>query len=73
VQTVADGNIDQAVAAADWDGRLRTVVREREQARPLAAAQNDREDFVVHRHRRWLVRDSTSTGAAARECRATAV
>ena len=34
----------------DWHGWLRAVLSQREQPRPLAAAEDDREDFVVHRH-----------------------
>src|SRR5437773_645974 len=50
MQTVTDGDVDQPVCAADRNGRLRPVLRERKEARALSAAQNNREDFVVHRH-----------------------
>ena len=49
VQAVADRDVDQAVLAADRDRRLRAVLRERKQARALSAAENDRQNFVVHR------------------------
>ena len=50
MQTVTDWDVDQPVGAADWNGRLRPVQRQRKKARALAAAQNNREDLVVHRH-----------------------
>jgi hypothetical protein len=50
VQAVADGNVNQPVLAPDWHGWLRAVMCQREQPRPLAAAEDNREDFVVHRH-----------------------
>ena len=51
VQAVADRDVDEAVAAADRHGRLRAMQRQRKEARALPAAQNDREDFVVHGHK----------------------
>jgi hypothetical protein len=48
MQTVADWNIDQAILAADGNGGLRSVSCERKQARALPAAENERENFVVH-------------------------
>ena len=49
---------------ADRHGRLRAVLRQRKQPRPLAAAENDREDFVVHGHalrKAYTARDSHVT------------
>ena len=51
VQAVADRDVDQAVLAADRDRRLRTKLRERKQPRALTAAEHERQDFVVERHR----------------------
>ena len=50
VQAVADRNIDEPVAAADRHRGLGSMMRERKQSRSLAAAQDDRQNFVVHRH-----------------------
>ena len=50
VQAVADRHVDQPVFAANRHCRLRPVLRQWKEARPLAAAQNQREYFVVHRH-----------------------
>ena len=47
VQAVADRHVDQAVLAADRHRRLRALLRERKEARSLAAAEDDRE-HVVH-------------------------
>ena len=51
VQAVADRDVDQPVLAADRHRRLRAVLREREEPGSLAAAEDDRQNFVVHRHR----------------------
>jgi len=50
VQAVADRDVDQPVAAADRDGRLGSMLRQRKQARSLPAAEDDGQDLVVHRH-----------------------
>jgi hypothetical protein len=50
VEAVADRDVDQSIAAADRHGRFRALQRQRIQPRPLAAAKNDREHVVVHRH-----------------------
>ena len=50
MQAIADRNVDQAVLSADRDGRLGPVLRQRKQPRSLPAAENEREDFVVHGH-----------------------
>src|SRR5262249_31857085 len=47
VQTVADRNIDEAVLAADRDGRLRSHVREREEPRAASSAE-DQCEHVLH-------------------------
>ena len=49
VQAIADRDVDEAVAPADWHGRLRSVLGQGKQARALAAAEDDRQHFVVHR------------------------
>ncbi len=46
VDAVADRDVDQPVLAADRHGRLRALVREREQARPAAAPEDDGEALV---------------------------
>jgi hypothetical protein len=48
MQAVAERYVDQPVLAADRNGRLRSLVGEREEARPAAAAEDERE-HVVHR------------------------
>ena len=40
----------EPVFAADRHRGLRAMVRQRKESRALAAAENDREHFVVHRH-----------------------
>jgi hypothetical protein len=47
VQTIADGNVDEAVLAGERHRRLRTHVRQREEARP-ATATKDQSQHVVH-------------------------
>ena len=47
VQAVGERNVDQPVLAADRNGRLRSLMGEREEARAPASAQDDGED-VVH-------------------------
>ena len=47
VQAVADGDVDQAVLAADRHRRFRTAFGEREEPGTLTAAQDDREN-VAH-------------------------
>ena len=50
VQAIADRHVDQPIFAADRDRRLRSMVRERKEARPLSSAENERQDFVAHGH-----------------------
>jgi hypothetical protein len=50
VQAVTDRNVDQTVLAADGDGRLRAMLRQRKEARALAASENERQHAVVHGH-----------------------
>ena len=46
VDAVADGDVDQPVLAADRHGRLRPMLGERKEPRPLPAAQDDRQDIT---------------------------
>ena len=50
VQAVADRDVDEAVLAADRHRRLRAELRQRKQPRALSAAEDERENFVVHSH-----------------------
>jgi hypothetical protein len=50
VNAVADWNIDETVLAADRHRRFRAELRQGKEARPLAAAENERENFAVHSH-----------------------
>ena len=47
VEAVADGDVDEAILAADGNRRLRAFEREGKQARPASAAQDDCQ-YVVH-------------------------
>ena len=62
VQAVADRDVDQPVLAADRHRRLRSMLRERKQPRALAAAENERENFVVHGHRCQQMRTPACNG-----------
>jgi hypothetical protein len=50
MQTVADGDINQPVLAADRHGGLGPKLRERKQARSPAAAEDESENFIVDKH-----------------------
>ena len=47
IQTVTDGDVDEAIFAADGNRRLRALEREGKEARAASAAQDDRQ-YVVH-------------------------
>jgi hypothetical protein len=51
VQAIADRDVDEAVLAGDRDRRLRTKLGEREEPRALTAAEHERQNFIVKRHR----------------------
>jgi hypothetical protein len=64
VQAVADRNVDEPVLAADRHGRLRSRMRQREEAGALAAAKDDREGVghVVYSNAHTRAAKSTTEG-----------
>ena len=63
MQLLSD-EVDDAVRAAEVDGRLGAVLRQREQALARAAGEHDDEAVVEQRrHRDQLLRSTTRAGA----------
>ena len=60
MKTVADRDIDQPVLSADRNRRLRTLLRQRKQPGPLAAAKDDREN-IFHGQVMIPMKKSTSS------------
>jgi hypothetical protein len=50
VQTIADGDINQPVLAADRHRGFGPKLRQRKQARSPAAAEDESENFIVDKH-----------------------
>jgi hypothetical protein len=62
VQAVADRDVDEAILSPNRHSGLRTVLGEREQARALTAAEDERKYVVVHGYpvRPWYIADVAS-------------
>jgi len=50
VQAVADRDVNETIFAANRNGRLGTLLRERKQPAALASAKDDRQDLRVDGH-----------------------